>query len=65
LRVAIFKVNSVERFAKTRLPAERVYGDYSRPSLRLITCGGRWLGTGIGYEDNLVVFASLVDARRA
>ncbi|HEU4424736.1 MAG TPA: class F sortase, partial [Pilimelia sp.] len=47
LRVAIFKVNSVERFAKTRLPAERVYGDYSRPSLRLITCGGRWLGTGI------------------
>jgi sortase (surface protein transpeptidase) len=64
-KVAVFKVNSVERFAKTRLPADRVYGDYSRPGLRLITCGGRWLGSGIGYEDNLIVFASLVDTHRA
>jgi len=64
-RVAVFKVNSIERFAKTGLPPDRVYGDYSRPSLRLITCGGRWLGTGIGYEDNLVVFASLTATRRA
>jgi hypothetical protein len=63
-RVAVFKVNSVERFNKSRLPVERVYGDYSRPSLRLITCGGKWLGSGIGYSDNLVVFASLVDAHR-
>jgi hypothetical protein len=64
-RVAVFTVSSVERFDKMRLPVERVYGDFSRPSLRLITCGGRWLGTGIGYEDNIVVFASIVDARRA
>jgi sortase family protein len=63
--VAVFEVNSVERFGKARLPAKRVYGDFSRPALRLISCGGRFEGGGIGYADNIVVFASLVSARDA
>jgi hypothetical protein len=61
--VAIFEVNSVEHFDKSGLPAERVYGDFRRPGLRLITCGGEWLGGSIGYADNIVAFASLVDSR--
>lgn len=61
--VAVFEVNSVEHFDKAKLPAERVYGDFTRPGLRLITCGGQWVGGGIGYSDNVVAFASLVDAR--
>ncbi|MDG4783369.1 class F sortase [Micromonospora sp. WMMD961] len=61
--VAIFEVDSVERFDKGRLPVDEVYGDFSRPSLRLITCGGRWVGGETGYSDNVVVFASLVKAR--
>lgn len=61
--VAVFEVNSVERFGKTKLPIKRVYADYSRPSLRLVTCGGTWLGGRQGYSDNVVVFASLVDTR--
>jgi sortase (surface protein transpeptidase) len=61
--VAIFEVNSVERFGKSKLPIERVYGDFTRPSLRLITCGGTWLGYGRGYSDNLIVFASLVASK--
>jgi hypothetical protein len=61
--VAVFEVNSVETFDKNDLPTGRVYGDYSRPSLRLMTCGGRWIGGEEGYEDNIVVFASLVSAR--
>jgi hypothetical protein len=64
-RVAVFKVDSVERFNKARLPADRVYGDYGRAGLRLITCGGRWLGSSRGYADNVIVFASLVDTHRA
>jgi sortase (surface protein transpeptidase) len=59
---AVFKVNSVEHFGKKKLPIQRVYGDYSRPSLRLVTCGGTWLGGRQGYSDNIIVFASLVDA---
>ncbi|WP_423791127.1 class F sortase [Micromonospora cathayae] len=62
--VAIFEVNAVERFDKERLPVDEVFGDFSRPNLRLITCGGRWVGGPTGYADNVVVFASLVKARR-
>lgn len=62
--VAVFEVNTVERFDKERLPVDEVYGDFSRPNLRLITCGGRWVGGPTGYADNVVVFASLVRARR-
>jgi hypothetical protein len=61
--VAIFEVNSIERFDKAKLPAQRVYGDFSRPGLRLITCGGQWRGGSIGYADNIVVFASLIDTK--
>jgi hypothetical protein len=61
---AIFEVNSIENFGKEKLPIKRVYGDYSRPSLRLVTCGGTWLGEGRGYSDNIVVFASLVDVEQ-
>jgi hypothetical protein len=64
-RVAVFEVNSVEHFNKSNLPVDRVYGDFSRPALRLMTCGGRWLGEGVGYSDNVVVFASLIASRRA
>jgi len=60
--VAVFAVDSVEQFGKDALPTERVYADFSRPGLRLITCGGRWVGGATGYEDNVVVFASLVAA---
>ncbi|GAB3521241.1 class F sortase [Phytohabitans suffuscus] len=63
--IAIFEVNSVERFGKSKLPADRVYGDYTRPGLRLVTCGGQWVGGGIGYQDNIVAFASLVETKNA
>jgi hypothetical protein len=62
--VALFEVNSVEDFGKTKLPIQRVYGDYTRPSLRLVTCGGTWLGGERGYSDNIVVFASLVGTKK-
>jgi hypothetical protein len=62
---AIFEVNSVENFGKAKLPIKRVYGDFSRPSLRLVTCGGTWLGEVRGYSDNIVVFASLVESEDA
>jgi sortase (surface protein transpeptidase) len=64
-RVAIFEINSVEHWGKDKLPVERVYGDYKSPQLRLMTCGGTWLGGSQGYEENYVVFASLVSTRKA
>ncbi|WP_433301782.1 class F sortase [Actinoplanes sp. CA-030573] len=63
--VAIFEVNSIEHFNKGKLPIQRVYGDFSRPSLRLMTCGGSWVGGSTGYSDNVVVFASLVGTKKS
>ncbi|MGC5033133.1 class F sortase [Micromonospora sp. DT229] len=62
-RVAVFEVDRVGRYDKEALPADEVFGDFSRPQLRLITCGGRWVGGSTGYADNVIVFASLVEAR--
>ncbi|QSB17139.1 class F sortase [Natronosporangium hydrolyticum] len=57
--VAAFEVTDVRSFDKTALPPE-VYGDFSAPELRLITCGGRW-DDSLGYPENLVVYATLVE----
>ncbi|MEO3780040.1 class F sortase [Micromonospora sp. B11E3] len=61
--VVVFAVDSVEHFGKDDLPADRVYGDDGPPALRLITCGGDWVGGRTGYADNVIAFASLVDTR--
>ncbi|RLK22424.1 sortase family protein [Micromonospora sp. M71_S20] len=60
--VVVFRVDSVEHFPKERLPAERVYGDEGPAGLRLITCGGDWLGGRTGYADNIIAFATLLSS---
>jgi hypothetical protein len=62
-QVAVFEVTSVRAYDKRALPAAEVYGDFSRPGLRLITCGGRWAGGRTGSAENVVVFATLVRPR--
>ncbi len=59
-KIATFRVDAVRVYPKDNVPASEVYGDFSRPGLRLITCGGQWVGGEQGYADNVVVFASLV-----
>ncbi|WP_396888530.1 class F sortase [Micromonospora craniellae] len=63
--VAVFTVDSVEHFPKDQLPADRVYGHDGPPTLRLITCGGQWLGGRDGYADNVIAFANLTTTRPA
>ncbi|MFI0943181.1 class F sortase [Streptomyces sp. NPDC021020] len=60
---AAFTVYAVRTVAKDRFPTGDVYGDTTRPELRLITCGGP--RTGSGYRDNVVVFASFDGAGAA
>lgn len=57
---AVFRVASVERYAKDAFPTARVYGDIDHPGLRLITCGGEFDTQARSYRDNTVVFADLV-----
>jgi LPXTG-site transpeptidase (sortase) family protein len=54
-----FVVDKVEKVAKSDFPTDQVYGDTSKPELRLITCGGEFDKAAHSYKDNIVVFASL------
>lgn len=56
--IAIFAVDDVRRFPKTRFPSALVYGNTDHAALRLLTCGGPLEGGH--YRDNIVVRASLV-----
>lgn len=62
---AVFTVSTVEQFAKTRFPADRVFADVDVPVLRLVTCGGAYDPDRHEYADNVVVFASMTGVRPA
>lgn len=54
---ARFAVRREEEVAKSRFPTRRVYAPTRAPSLRLITCGGRFDYSSGHYRDNVVVYA--------
>lgn len=62
---ARFRVTHIEQFDKDDFPTHEVYGDLDHAGLRLITCGGAFDQAMRSYEDNLVVFAELVDVAPA
>jgi len=55
----LFTVDSIEQFPKSAFPTQRVYGPTAYPTLRLITCGGKFDRQRREYVDNIIVFASL------
>ncbi len=57
---ATFTVDLVAAFSRDAFPTAGVYGATEHPALRLVTCGGRFTRDG-GYEDSVIVFASLTD----
>jgi sortase (surface protein transpeptidase) len=61
--VAVFAVDRVERHPKDDFPTIEVYGNTDDAQLRLITCGGAFDSGARSYEDNVIVFATLVDTR--
>lgn len=59
-RTAVFSVDKVASYRKSAFPTKAVYGRTSAPALRLITCGGPYVREAGGYQNNTVVYASLV-----
>ena len=57
---AKFQVQSLESHPKTQFPTDAVYGHTEWPSLRLITCFGEFDPVARSYENNLVIYATLV-----
>ena len=60
-----FVIDSVRRVPKDDFPTQQVYGPTQRPELRLITCGGAFDNTTRSYDDNVIAFASLEQAKQA
>jgi Sortase domain len=63
-RSAVFRVTSVGLYPQTAFPTARVYGATSRPTLRLVTCGGQFDWTTHLYLDRTIVFADFVGVAR-
>jgi hypothetical protein len=63
-RVAIFRVYALAMYRKSAFPTLTVYRYTQWPTLRLITCGGRFDPRTDHYLSNVVTFASYVGARR-
>ncbi|MFD9614086.1 class F sortase [Streptomyces sp. NPDC059083] len=60
---AVFRVRELEQVGKHAFPTAKVYGNTTRPELRLVTCGGEL--TDGHRPDNIIVYADLVAARAA
>lgn len=56
--VRVFRVYRVEEFSKTTFPTSRVYGNTTRPELRVITCGGPWDQNKRSYRNQILVLAA-------
>jgi hypothetical protein len=55
-----FVVTDRREVPKLRFPTKLVYARTPAPTLRLITCGGRFNPATGHYLDNFIVFARLV-----
>jgi sortase (surface protein transpeptidase) len=58
--VAVFRVDGVGAYPKLDFPTQLVYGETDHAALRLITCGGTFDRATGHYQDNIIVFASLI-----
>jgi hypothetical protein len=54
----VFHVYRVEQFHKADFPTLHVYGDTTRPELRVITCGGTFNRKTGSYDDQILVDAA-------
>ena len=62
--VAIFRVYALAMYRKSAFPTDLVYRYSWWPSLRVITCGGRFDARTHHYLSDVVVFARYIGARR-
>ncbi|WP_062133453.1 class F sortase [Demequina aestuarii] len=56
-----FEVTRLEQHPKDEFPTVAVYANTDAPELRLITCGGEFDSSTGHFDDNVVVFAELVE----
>lgn len=64
-RIGAFTVERVESFPRADFPTDQVYGRVDHAALRLVTCGGFFDRDNGGYQENVVVFATLTEVVEA
>jgi LPXTG-site transpeptidase (sortase) family protein len=57
--IAVFKIDSTEKYSQDNFPTDKVYGAIDHAGIRLITCSGTYSLLKGRYSDNLVVYGSL------
>lgn len=57
--VATFVLRGGEQVDKDAFPTDRVYGETSAPTIRLVTCDGDFDRTAGHYEDNLILYGEM------
>jgi sortase (surface protein transpeptidase) len=62
--IAVFRVTDSVLVLKTEFPTEQVYGPTAQPTLRLITCGGRFDEATGSHLANLIVYAEHLGTRQ-
>jgi hypothetical protein len=58
-----FTVERVQRSPKAALPVSSIWAPTPTAALRLVTCAGAYDRAGGGYQDNLVLYATLAAAQ--
>ncbi len=61
----VYEVTKVEQYPKDDFPTLQVYGNTDGPELRLITCGGEIDSATGHFDENVVVYATMVDVVEA
>jgi sortase (surface protein transpeptidase) len=61
--VAVFRIDGVNKYAKSSFPTLTVYGNTANSQLRLITCAGPFKNQH--YQDDIVVYATLTGTHPA
>lgn len=59
---AVFEIEYLERYPQSKFPTEKIYGNTSYPSIRLITCSGIYKKGEQRYTHTLVVYGRLVES---
>jgi sortase (surface protein transpeptidase) len=57
---AMFRISKLQKVPKVDFPTDLVYAPTLDPTLRLVTCGGRFDRSKGSYRDNVIAFADLV-----
>jgi sortase (surface protein transpeptidase) len=58
-RTVTYTITGVREYAKNQFPTIDVYGNTTRPTIRLVTCGGTFDHTTGHYLSNIVAYGEL------